>query len=66
MDYDDGFVAYLNGTEIARGNPTGSTWRGIRRRLIDAGAAHFGRTVLWHAYEAAVDALHAVWVRRRH
>lgn len=25
MDYDDGFVAYLNGTEIARANLTGTT-----------------------------------------
>ena len=26
MDYDDGFIAYLNGVEIARNNMNGKAW----------------------------------------
>ncbi|MEX2187136.1 MAG: lamin tail domain-containing protein, partial [Pirellulales bacterium] len=39
MDYDDGFVAYLNGTEVARRNALASTaWNSAATE--DAGATH--------------------------
>ena len=40
IKYDDGFVAYLNGTEIARGNAPGiASWNSAATALHDDGAA---------------------------
>ena len=47
MKYDDGFVAYLNGTEIARGNaPSDVNWRSTAIGSRDDDAA-----VKWQSFE---------------